>query len=409
MARTKGSKNGVRQDNTAYTTIFCVFNNPNSKPIWEDGQSHYDGNDYANREIVGWQDTEYTGLTPQQTLEKFINKWVEEDKDNRTGIATYCIAHASEGQDKWLKHIHAVLCSKKTFRFTDVQKLFPGMHISPTKGTKKEALNYIRKQGDYAPDGKKGEKDEIVVEEYGIGEVFGSERSRNDMKAIEGYIRDGLTPQEIYAISFGFRRYTNMIEKAYLDKKIADTPVVQDIEVFWHFGQSGTGKSHRVVDLVNEYGRENVYIVPDLGSSGAFDGYCGQDIIFIDELRPHTIKYNKLLMLLDEYTHEIPARYYNRFKCWKQVHITTPYHPEDFYEEALGDEQKHNDYYEQLRRRITHCIYHSKKDGEFLEEEIDLTEEDITKTVHSHKFYKDSCTDSQSYSYYSNLNPEDYF
>ena len=269
MARPK--KDDSEMANQKFSSIFCVFNNPNLKPVWADGCSHYEGNDYTNREILGWEDTEYTGLTPQETLEKFIHKWVDEDPENRTGVATYCIAHASEGEDKWLKHIHAVLCSKKMFSFKQVKDIYGGMHISATKGTKKEALDYIRKQGDYGPDGKKGEKDELVIEEFGIGEVFGSERSRNDLKAIEGMLRDGMTPQEIYAVSFGFRRYTNMIEKAYLDKKIAETPIILPIEVYWHFGKSGTGKSYRMVELVEKYGREEVFVITDIGSSGAFD------------------------------------------------------------------------------------------------------------------------------------------
>lgn len=397
MARNKGSKNkkGVG-DNKQYKSMFCVYNNPNKKPIWEDGESHYSGNDMTSRAIIGWEDTEFTGLSPQQTIEAFVNKWCDVDPENRTAIATYCIAHF--GTDHELPHIHAILCSKKAFRFNNAKDLFPSMHLSETKGTKKQALAYIRKEGEFE------EKDEIIVCEYQRGEIIGREGSRNVMQAIGALIEEGYKPIEIYNMNFSYRQFDRIIEKAYLEKKISETPVIQDINVYWHFGKSGTGKSYTMSSLCEEYGKDEVYIITDLGSSGAFDGYCGQDIIFIDELRPHTIKYEHLLTLLDQYTHQIHARYYNKFKCWKEVHITTLYHPEDFYDEALPEEkEKDIDTYDQLRRRITHCVYHYKSaSGEYKTEEIKL-EGDEVQFVKSHCQLKKEAYDSVQYGYYDNM------
>ena len=362
MSRPKGSENKKpKQDRTQYTTTFNVINNPCMKPIWDDGEAHYTGDDYTNREIVGWEETEYTGMTPEQTIQTMSEKWVEEDKENRTCAFAYCIKWYDKcgDIDNCLQHVHCVLCSKKPYRMTDIKKIFPGIHVSPTKGTKKEAMDYINKTGKYA---EKAEK-ETVVSTFSIGEVFGAERSKNDLKAIEGFLRDGLTPQEIYAISFGFRRYSNMIEKAYLDDKIKNCPPILEQDVWWHCGESGTGKSHTYVDLCEEHGKENIYRIPaGCDMNNAFDNYAGQPIVFIDELRPKTFKFDYLLQILDEYTGEIRARYYNKYKLWTEVHVTTVYAPEEFYLNAFseGITEEFTDTYEQLRRRIKHCVMHHK-------------------------------------------------
>ena len=82
----------------------------------------------------------YTG-TPKEVCEKLKEEWTK-DSDTRTGAWAYCIS------EKGLHHIHMVLEDTKTMKFSKVKKAYcQGMHFEPTKGTKKEAEDYINKRG----------------------------------------------------------------------------------------------------------------------------------------------------------------------------------------------------------------------------------------------------------------------
>ena len=88
----------------------------------------------------------FTG-TPEEIAEKIAEKWIE-GNPQRTCAVAYCIS--ADG----LKHCHAVFEDTKTMRFSAVQKLYPGMHIEPTKGNKDQAENYIQKRGKFEEKGE---------------------------------------------------------------------------------------------------------------------------------------------------------------------------------------------------------------------------------------------------------------
>ena len=92
---------------------FCVFNNP------------------ENHGFSG---------SPEEIAEQMKDRWIA-GNPQRTCAVAYCIS--ADG----LHHCHAVFEDTKTMRFTVVQKLFPGMHIEPTKGSKEQAEDYINKRG----------------------------------------------------------------------------------------------------------------------------------------------------------------------------------------------------------------------------------------------------------------------
>ena len=98
---------------TVSKSWFCVFNNP-----VEHG---------------------FSG-EPQEIIEQIRDTWMK-DNPQRTCAVIYCIS--AEG----LHHCHAVFEDTKTLRFSAIKKLFPSMHIEPTKGTKEQAEDYINKRG----------------------------------------------------------------------------------------------------------------------------------------------------------------------------------------------------------------------------------------------------------------------
>lgn len=310
---------------------FCVLNNP---------EKHFhDG-------------------TPEEIVDKMIEIWTK-DNPQRTCAVAYCVSA------KGLKHLHCVLEDKKSIRFSGIKKIFHGMNLSPTKGNKQQAEDYINKRNGFE---EKGEK--VVLIKY-HGEIQGKQGNRNDISAIEELIEQGLTPNEIFDISLSYRKFEKITKDAYYRKRFKETPLKRDVKVYWHFGKSGTGKSYTYLELAEKYGEDNIYRVNEY-TNGFMDKYSGEPVLFMDEIRHNSLNYTLLLAMLEGYkSTQIHSRYTNVYCLWNEVHITSVFTPNELYQQMY---LLKNDTYEQLKRRITFVVYHYKKNGEFLTKEMTMDE-----------------------------------
>ena len=245
--------------------------------------------------------------------------------------------------------MHAVFEDDRTMRFSVVHKLYPGMHIEPTKGNKQQAEDYVNKRGKWE---EKGEK---ILAKVQYGEIKGAQGQRRDVEIIGEMIEQGKTPQEILDASFKNYRYEPMIRKAYFSKRDAETPIQREVKVYYHVGESGSGKSYTAVRLMEEYGESNVFVMTDY-DNGGFDGYNGQPILVLDEFRGQ-MKFSVLMHILDRYKSTFHARYSNIRGLWNQVHICTVYPVELLYKNMV-EQNKQYDGIKQLLRRISFFVYH---------------------------------------------------
>ena len=271
---------------------------------------------------------------------------------------SYCIS--ADG----LKHLHAVFEDVKPMRFSAIKKIFPSMHIEATKGTKTQAEDYINKR---SPFDEQGEK---VICTNRHGEIQGRQGQRKDIDDIEDFIKQNLTPDEIFDISIKYRRYEKIVRDAYYRKREKETPILRDVFVCWHVGCSGSGKSFTVKQLVEQHGEQNIYFVGSFDKG--FDKYSGQSILFMDEFRGQ-LKYDELLIILSGYKSQIPARYTNIVGLWDEVHLTSVFPPDILYQDMIRHNRK-IDTYEQLRRRIDRMVYHYKNEGQYHTIDIPMSE-----------------------------------
>ena len=312
----------MKDDNTSVSkSWFCVFNNP--------------------------EEHGFNG-TPQDIVDKIIETWIN-DNPQRSCAVNYCIS--TDG----LKHCHAVFEDTKAMRFSTIKKVFPSMHISPTKGSKEQAENYINKQGHWE------EKGEIIVYTNRHGEIKGCQGQRNDLEIIEEMLAQGKSPNYIMDLSLSYRRYDKIIKDAYYYKRAKATPIKREVNVIWHFGSTGTGKSHVIIELEKVNGEEEIYIISDYRNG--FDKYNGEKILFMDEFRGQ-ISYALFLTILDGYKVQIPCRYTNIISLWTEIHISSVLPPEEIYNNMVK-ENKDLDTIDQLKRRINLVVYHYKKDKDF--------------------------------------------
>ncbi len=313
---------GLKRD-SVQRSVFCTFPIPDDFSGSEDFES-----------VCAW----------------FCEQWVQ-DKPTRQAMATYCVS--ADGY----KHIHAVFSQDTNFRWSAVKKAIPvNGDIKATRGTKDQALGYIRKQGKFAEAG------ETVLAEHCIGEIVSNQGARTDLDRVGAYINDGWTPQEIMNVSLSYRKYDRIIKDAYFAKRNAETPFLRDIVVEWHVGESGTGKTYYATQLIRSEGEENVYFLSDY-ENGGLDNYNGEPILFLDEFRGQ-IRYSTLLSMLQGYKQRFHARYTNILGLWKRVVITSVMPPELVYQHMVH-ENKNVDTIKQLYRRIDRVVYHYKSGDEY--------------------------------------------
>ena len=307
-------------------TWFCVFDNPRQ------------------------HDDELKGLDNDMLVKVFGDRWVH-DNPTRTCAVRLCVS------EKGLEHIHAVLCDSVAQRFSALKSLYPSMHISPTRGTKKQAEDYINKVGSFA---EKGEK---ILCSYDVGEIIGHQGKRTDLDTIQELIESGLSPSEIFRQDIKFRKWEKIIKEAYYQRCIDNTPLMRDVFVEWHYGSTGTGKSYTYIDLCKDFGRDNVYIVSDY-DNGFFDLYSGEKVLFLDEFRGQ-IPYHILLSICDVYLRQFHARYTNVFGVWNKVVICSPFPPDCIYKNL-----SQADSIKQLLRRINVIYHHTKDDNGYHIEDV---------------------------------------
>lgn len=310
---------------------FCVFDNP---------RNH--GYDIANND---------------ELLESVAYDFIKQSITKSCAL-TLCVS------ENGMEHIHAVFEDTVPFRFSYLKKIFPTMHVQATRGNKKQAEDYINKVGRFAESG------EVIKAKFQHGDIKGRQGQRFDLSVVQDMINQGLKPSEIFDLDIKYRRYEKLVRDAYYAKKVKETPLLREVNVAWHFGKTGTGKSYTYIALCEEYGRDEVYVVSDY-ESGYLDNYVGQKVLFLDEFRMQ-IPYGKLLSMLDSYTREFHARYSNVYGLWEKVVITSPYAPEQAYERMVKDSTR-IDAQAQLMRRIDDIIYHYK-DGEDYKTRTYITE-----------------------------------
>lgn len=340
----------MANDSVSYSW-FCVFDNPHEHGYPFDGGVNPD--ELRNNDELSFKSQ------VRKLLERLKNEWIGDEipSTTRTGAWSYCIS--ANG----LHHIHMVVEDTVAMRWSKIKSSYcQGMHFVPTKGNKKQADDYINKRGEFA------EKGEIVIDTLYHGEIHSNQGHRSDLDHIQELIDNGMHPNEIIGMSIKYARLKKCIRDYYIAKKSKDIPIVNNIEVHWLFGGTGTGKTNEYVKLCEQYGENNVYWVTDY--EHPFDDYFGEDIIFFDEFRGN-IRYSNFLNYIDKYKCKLPCRYSNSTKFYSKVYISSPYLPHEAYKHIYEDGGY--DSIKQLMRRIDDITYFYRNNGDYLTQKVKVT------------------------------------
>lgn len=306
----------------------------------------------ANMENAGLTKEEYENA---ELLANFmVETWENSGKDRVAGIS---VCRSQEG----LYHCH-MACYGNTTTLKKVADILYKSHVEPQLGGKQALKGYLLKEGKYA------EKEEKILFTMGMEVVQDAQGKRNDLEEIERLLNNGATPEQIFSISFRYRKFEKMIKAEYIHNRIKSTPIIKEnLRRVWIVGDSGTGKSFYYKQLCDEVGAENIYFATDF-DNGGLDYYIENGapyILFLDEFKGN-MKFSQLLVLLDKYSRaQLHCRYSNCFCLWTTVIITSVYPPDEVYKYMVDDEQRKRDKIEQLLRRLDEIWYKYKENGEY--------------------------------------------
>lgn len=127
----------------------------------------------------------------------------------------------------------------------------------------------------------------------------------------------------------------------------------ENVNVYWLYGMSGTGKTRLAVAFAE--GKGSYYKTTT--TKDPFQFYQAEPIVILDELRPETIPYSELLAIFDPYSYGkvmMSSRYYNKMIACRMFIVTSPFSPTAFYD---GYRIHKEDRGEQLYRRLTSVLW----------------------------------------------------
>lgn len=232
-------------------------------------------------------------------------------------------------------HTHIFVCFNSRIRFSTIKKHFPQAHIEKCKGTVSNNVDYIKKSGKWENDIKHGTQIEGTFKEYGTRPPD-SKGKKHDMTELYHMVADGMTNAEILAENQDYIKDIDKLDKLrtiLLTDKYKNHRRL-DIKVTYISGATRTGKTRSVL---NKHGDSNVYRVTDY--QHPFDGYSCQPVILFDEFRC-SLKISDMLNYLDVYPLELPARYTNKYACYKDVYVISNWALEKQYPEVQTDDPK---------------------------------------------------------------------
>jgi len=247
---------------------------------------------------------------------------------------TWLIIGKEVGEDG-TPHLQGAAILGKQMDLSSIKKI-PGMartHIEPMMGTPEHSYVYCSKQDQAA---------------FTFG-TMPKPGKRNDLVNCYESLRAGATMRQL-AEDHGVEviKYSRglMVTRSLLVEPRSDPP-----KIIWLCGPTGVGKTRSAVEIATEFYGADYWM--SSGSLQWFDGYDGQRVAILDDLRGKHCSFSFFLRLLDRYSFRVPVKGASVEWVPEVIFITCPYAPKDLFS-LLNRDTPEN--LEQLDRRITRVI-----------------------------------------------------
>ena len=278
------------------------------------------------------------------------------------GLEYWCLC--DEIGEEGTPHTHVYLVFRNAVMFNTLHKRFYGAHIELALGSNQENRDYVRKEGKWLDDKKRGSNLLDSFEESGElppEKIDGKKQS----EAIYEMLKNGASNCEI------MEAIPNAINKLpYIERARQDLLAekhkkeFRQLTVTYLWGPTGAGKTRSVME---EYSYENVFRVTNYANP--FDGYQRQPVIIFEEFRS-SLTISEMLIYLDGYPTTLPCRYADKQACYTRVYIISNIPLDKQYPQVQIDSPET---WQAFLRRINEDIHIGPK------EEVEEDDDDFTK------------------------------
>ena len=200
------------------------------------------------------------------------------------------------------EHYQGFAIFNRTVRLPQAKRCVGGgdrTHIKPRRGTRDQARDYCRKDGN--------------VFEWG---------------RFDPMTKEDLFKQPIEILKKDYPEFYCRYHRG-LEKLQPKGPIERDMEIYILWGEPGTGKTSHVMRTHGE----SVYKFDP--PYKWFDGYEGEEVLLIDDYKRGAIDRGLLLNILDRWRLKIDIKGSYTWALWTKVYITTNFHPDTFVTEAI--------------------------------------------------------------------------
>jgi len=282
-----------------------------------------------------------------------LNNWtlLEYDQICSTPNVKWLIV-GKEVSDSGTPHLQGACVIGRQVAFSKI-KMWSGFsrcHIESMRGKPENSLVYCSKQ-------------DLTPFQSGSLPTPGK---RNDLHDLIGEITKGRTLRQI-VLSEDVRHISTIVRNQRGLQFVAST--LQSIRtdaplVFWISGHTGIGKTRAAISFAESVAGPDGYWISN-GSLRWFDGYEGQPIAILDDLRTKHAEFSFLLRLLDRYPLRVEFKGGMHSFIPNIIIVTAPYTPREMWSLRRDEDLR------QLERRVTDEIYCGEDDDhDYIEQRL---------------------------------------
>lgn len=265
-----------------------------------------------------------------------VEKWNElYEYLTSLGLLNYIVACKENAPSTGHEHIHCYVQFRNSFRLS-VKKLC-GAHVDICKGSAKQNVEYVKKQGN-------------IIVENGFARNPGA-ITVNDVKSMKKKDREDLS----------FIYYDKIIQlNENEDIKIQKDKYYKEVVVYYIWGDSGVGKTKKAHSLIESDCFHEAKHLNGFWIGVADDEEC-RTVIY-DDFRDSHMKPSEFINFIDYNVHNMNIKGGFIKNRYEKIIITSVQDPESLYEKFTENDKEPK---RQWMRRLTHILYLEKNNEDF--------------------------------------------
>ena len=247
----------------------------------------------------------------------------------------YIIACKEKAPTTGKEHIHIYVQFDAGISLSKKKTL--SAHIEVCKGSPQQNVAYIKKEGS-----------EIIFETGTLGI-----RGKLTIKEVKK-----LSTEEMDDLPLSYYNKVQSIKRDQLMNINADN-YFKKIEVYYIYGASGSGKTHRAIKMIQELKETGLIETSEFNEVKYTNNFWHgvtldtiKDVALYDDFRDYHLPPSEFINFIDYNKHVMNVKYGCVTNSFKYIFITSIQNPEDLYKES----KKHEEESKQWLRRIKEII-----------------------------------------------------